>query len=208
MSTWREHGFVSLSEVIPDAITEIRYYTSYNFVGERITGYNAPIALATKECADALSAVAAELLEKGFRIKIYDAYRPQRAVDHFVRWAHDLTDLRMKPYFYPDVDKTVLFREHYLAEKSGHSRGSTVDLTLFETASGKEADMGGPFDFFGMLSHPDYTGTLTEKQKENRMLLRSAMLEGGFLPSVSEWWHFTLKAEPYPDTYFDFQITL
>lgn len=208
MSGGREYGFVSLSETLPEIISEIRYYTTYNFVGERITGYDAPVALATKECAEKLREIAAGLLAKGYRIKIYDAYRPQRAVDHFVRWAEDLSDTRMKPYFYPDVDKTVLFDEHYLARRSGHSRGSTVDLTLFEMQTGKNADMGGPFDFFGELSHPDHTGKLTEQQKANRLLLRSAMLEGGFLPSSSEWWHFTLKDEPYPDTYFDFPITI
>lgn len=206
MSSAFAFGFVVLAEEIPDVISEIRYYTTYNFVGERITGYNKPVALVTKECADALRNVNRELLALGYRMKIYDTYRPQRAVDHFVRWAEDLDDTRMKPFFYPDVDKTVLFDEHYLARKSGHSRGSTVDLTLFDMKTGKDADMGGPFDFFGELSHPDYTETLTETQIKNRSVLRNAMLSAGFLPSASEWWHFTLKNEPYPETYFDFPI--
>lgn len=206
MSSASAFGFVVLAEEIPDVISEIRYYTTYNFVGERITGYNKPIALVTKECADALRNVNRELLALGYRMKIYDTYRPQRAVDHFVRWAEDLDDTRMKPFFYPGVDKTVLFDEHYLARKSGHSRGSTVDLTLFDMKTGKDADMGGPFDFFGELSHPDYTETLTETQIKNRSVLRNAMLSTGFLPSASEWWHFTLKNEPYPETYFDFPI--
>lgn len=206
MSSASAFGFVVLAEEIPDVISEIRYYTTYNFVGERITGYNKPVALVTKECADALRNVNRELLALGYRMKIYDTYRPQRAVDHFVRWAEDLDDTRMKPFFYPGVDKTVLFDEHYLARKSGHSRGSTVDLTLFDMKTGKDADMGGPFDFFGELSHPDYTETLTETQIKNRSVLRNAMLSAGFLPSASEWWHFTLKNEPYPETYFDFPI--
>lgn len=206
MSSAFAFGFVVLAEEIPDVISEIRYYTTYNFVGERITGYNKPVALVTKECADALRNVNRELLALGYRMKIYDTYRPQRAVDHFVRWAEDLDDTRMKPFFYPGVDKTVLFDEHYLARKSGHSRGSTVDLTLFDMKTGKDADMGGPFDFFGELSHPDYTETLTETQIKNRSVLRNAMLSAGFLPSASEWWHFTLKNEPYPETYFDFPI--
>lgn len=206
MSSAFAFGFVVLAEEIPDVISEIRYYTTYNFVGERITGYNKPVALVTKECADALRNVNRELLALGYRMKIYDTYRPQRAVDHFVRWAEDLDDTRMKPFFYPGVDKTVLFDEHYLARKSGHSRGSTVDLTLFDMKTGKDADMGGPFDFFGELSHPDYTETLTETQIKNRSVLRNAMLSAGFLPSASEWWHFTLKNEPYPQTYFDFPI--
>lgn len=206
MSSVSAFGFVVLAEEIPDVISEIRYYTTYNFVGERITGYNKPVALVTKECADALRNVNRELLALGYRMKIYDTYRPQRAVDHFVRWAEDLDDTRMKPFFYPGVDKTVLFDEHYLARKSGHSRGSTVDLTLFDMKTGKDADMGGPFDFFGELSHPDYTETLTETQIKNRSVLRNAMLSAGFLPSASEWWHFTLKNEPYPETYFDFPI--
>ncbi|MBQ0092194.1 MAG: M15 family metallopeptidase [Clostridiales bacterium] len=206
MSSAFAFGFVVLTEEIPDMISEIRYYTTYNFVGERITGYNKPVALVTKECADALRNVNRELLALGYRMKIYDTYRPQRAVDHFVRWAEDLDDTRMKPFFYPGVDKTVLFDEHYLARKSGHSRGSTVDLTLFDMKTGKDVDMGGPFDFFGELSHPDYTETLTETQIKNRSVLRNAMLSAGFLPSASEWWHFTLKNEPYPETYFDFPI--
>lgn len=206
MSSASAFGFVVLAEEIPDVISEIRYYTTYNFVGERITGYNKPVALVTKECADALRNVNRELLALGYRMKIYDTYRPQRAVDHFVRWAEDLDDTRMKPFFYPGVDKTVLFDEHYLARKSGHSRGSTVDLTLFDMKTGKDVDMGGPFDFFGELSHPDYTETLTETQIKNRSVLRNAMLSAGFLPSASEWWHFTLKNEPYPETYFDFPI--
>lgn len=141
----------------------------------------------------------------GYRLKIYDAYRPQKAVDHFVRWAADIPDVRMKKYFYPDLDKSVLFEQEYIMEKSGHTRGSTVDLTLFDMNTEKELDMGGTFDWFGVESHPDFGG-ITHQQIHNRMILRSLMLRHGFKPLSSEWWHFTLKDEPFPDTYFTFPV--
>ena len=197
--------FVLLSEYVPDAILEIRYYSTYNFVGDRIDGYEEPVALLTKEAATALKAVSDDLKSKGYRLKIYDAYRPQKAVTHFMNWAKDLDDTRMKEYFYPDLDKSVLFDQGYIAEKSGHSRGSTVDLTLFDMETEKEVDMGGTFDFFGELSHPDYEN-ITEEQYNNRMILREAMIAHGFKPLSTEWWHFTLKDEPYPDTYFTFPV--
>lgn len=199
-------GFVLLSRAVPDAILEIRYYSTYNFVGERIDGYEEPVALLTREAAAALRAVSDELVEKGYRLKIYDAYRPQSAVDHFVRWSQDPSDTRMKPYFYPELEKGVLFKESYISKKSGHSRGSTVDLTLFDMATGKEVDMGGTFDYFGKRSHPDYSG-VTPGQYANRMLLREAMTAHGFKPLSTEWWHFTLKNEPYPDTFFTFPVS-
>ena len=199
-------GFVLLAQAVPDAIQEIRYYSTYNFVGERIDGYEEPCALITKEAAAALKEVSDDVLAMGYRLKIYDAYRPQTAVDHFVRWAEDLQAVEMKPYFYPEVDKTLLFEQGYIDAKSGHSRGSTVDLTLFDMQTGKELDMGGTFDYFGELSHPDYTETLTEEQLANRMILRDAMLRHGFKPLDTEWWHFTLTDEPYPDTYFTFPV--
>ena len=198
-------GFVYLAEAVPDAILEIRYYSTYNFVGERINGYERPVAMLTKEAAKALREVSDELVSKGYRLKIYDAYRPQRAVTHFENWAKDLNDTRMKEYFYPELDKSVHFEQEYIMSKSGHSRGSTVDLTLFDMKTEKEADMGGTFDYFGLLSHPDYK-QITEEQYNNRMLLREAMLNHGFKPLDTEWWHFTLKDEPYPDTYFDFPV--
>ena len=197
-------GFVILSDVVPDVIQEIRYYSTYNFVGERIDGYEQPCAMMTIEAAQALKNVSDYVKKQGYRLKIYDAYRPQKAVSHFVRWAENLSDTRMKKYFYPKVDKTRLFAEGYIAEKSGHSRGSTVDLTLFDMNTGKELDMGGTFDYFGELSHPDYKGELTKQQLKNRKILRDAMLKFGFKPLDTEWWHFTLKDEPYPDTYFTF----
>ena len=199
-------GFVVLSDVVPDIIQEIRYYSTYNFVGDRINGYEEPCALMTKEAAAALKEVADELRAKGYRLKVFDAYRPQMAVDNFVAWAKDVNDTRMKKYFYPELDKSVLFPQGYIAENSGHSRGSTIDLTLFDMNTGKEVDMGGTFDYFGERSHPDYKGNLTRKQLANRKILRDAMLRHGFKPFETEWWHFTLKNEPYPDTYFTFPV--
>ena len=200
----REH-FVKISDVIPDVILEIRYYSTHNFVGQRIDGYLAPTAMLTRQAADSLKVVSDELKAQGYRLKIYDAYRPQCAVDHFVRWAADVPDTLMKRYFYPDVDKSRLFELEFIMEKSGHTRGSTVDLTLFDMAAEKDVDMGAPFDWFGEESHPDYTG-ITPEQYANRMILRDAMLRHGFKPIDSEWWHFTLKNEPFPDTYFTFPV--
>lgn len=198
--------FVLLSDVVPDAILEIRYYSTYNFVGDRIDGYEEPCALLTKEAASALKNASDQLILKGYRLKIYDAYRPQKAVTHFMNWAKDINDTRMKKYFYPQLDKSVLFDQGYIAEKSGHSRGSTVDLTLFDMNTEKEVDMGGTFDYFGELSHPDYK-QITAEQYENRMILRDAMVSNGFKPLVEEWWHFTLDNEPFPDTYFTFPVS-
>lgn len=198
-------GFVVLAEAVPDAILEIRYYSTYNFVGARIDGYEEPCALLTKEAAAALKAASDECVRRGLRLKVYDAYRPQRAVAHFVRWAADVADTRMKGPFYPELDKSVLFEQGYIAEKSGHSRGSTVDLTLFDMRTGKEVDMGGTFDWFGLESHPGYRDIAAE-QYANRMLLRGIMVAHGFKPIDEEWWHFTLENEPYPDTYFDFPV--
>ncbi len=197
--------FVLLSEAVPDAILEIRYYSTYNFVGDRIEGYEEPLAMLTAEAADALKEVSDELMDKGYRLKIFDAYRPQTAVTHFMNWALDTEDTRMKEYFYPDLDKAVLFPQGYIAEHSGHSRGSTVDLTLFDMNTEREVDMGGTFDYFGELSHPDYTD-ITEEQYAMRMLLREVMTKHGFRPLAEEWWHFTLEDEPYPNTYFTFPI--
>lgn len=198
--------FVQLAEAVPDAILEIRYYSTYNFVGERVDGYEEPLALLTKEAAEALKQVSDYVMEQGYRLKIFDAYRPQKAVDHFVRWAEDLEDTRMKPYFYPEKDKSVLFSEGYIDARSGHSRGSTIDLTLFDMTTEKEVDMGGTFDYFGELSHPDHTENLTQEQYQNRMILREAMMRFGFRPLSTEWWHFTLDTEPFTNTYFEFPV--
>ena len=219
-------GFVYVAEAVPDAILEVRYYSTYNFIGDRIRGYERPTPMLTVEAAEALKAVSDELIPQGYRLKIYDAYRPQRAVDHFVEWSKKAGDTRMKQYFYPDLDKTVLFPQGYIAAKSGHSRGSTVDLTLFDMRTEKEVDMGGTFDWFGRESHPDWCGNpdtgaytgefpgrttptgrkINEFQFRNRMLLRSVMLKHGFKPVDTEWWHFTLADEPYPETYFDHPV--
>ena len=199
-------GFVVLADFVPSLVQEIRYHSTFNFIGERIDGYEEPCALLTKEAARALKAVSSELIVQGYRLKIFDAYRPACAVRHFVLWGIEDQDVRMKPYFYPDLEKTSLFAEGYIAKRSSHSRGSTVDLTLLDMRTGKEADMGSPFDLFGEISHPDYRG-ITEEQYENRMLLQRAMIRGGFVPLPCEWWHFTLKDEPYPDTYFEFPVS-
>ena len=210
-------GFVNLSDVVPDAIIEARYFATYNFVGARVDGYLEPVVLYTREAAAALKEVSDDVKARGYRLKVYDAYRPQCAVDHFVRWGKDLADSLMKPFFYPVVDKSLLFERGYIAEKSGHTRGSAIDLTLFDMATGKELDMGGVHDWFGIESHPDYGGNpdtgeytggvqITEEQFRNRMILREAMLRHGFQPYDCEWWHFSLKDEPYPDTYFTFPV--
>ncbi len=198
--------FVTLTDVVPDAILEIRYFGTYNFVGDRIDGYLEPTALLTKQAADSLRAVSDDVIKLGYRLKIYDAYRPQMAVDHFVRWAADFDDTRMKSYFYPNLEKNVLFPQEYICEKSGHTRGSTLDLTLFDMTTEKELDMGGTFDWFGPESHPDYTEGITKQQFQNRMILRDAMMRHGFKPFNTEWWHFTLENEPFPDTYFTFPV--
>ena len=210
--------FVTITDVVPDVILEVRYFGTYNFVGTRIDGYEEPTALLTRQAADSLKAVSDDVIKQGYRLKIYDAYRPQKGVDHFVRWAEDIADTLMKAYFYPDLDKSALFPQEYIAEKSGHTRGSTLDLTLFDMATEKEVDMGGTFDWFGPESHPDFccnpeTGEyqegrrgLTPEQFKNRMILRQAMLRHGFKPFPTEWWHFTLKDEPFPDTYFTFPV--
>lgn len=211
--TMDRSDFVRITDVVPDAILEIRYYSTYNFVGERIDGYEAPIALMTRQAADSLKVVSDELKAQGYRIKIWDAYRPQRAVNHFIRWAENLQDTAMKSVFYPMVDKSLLFEQGYIMARSGHSRGSTVDLTLVDAATGKELEMGSPFDWFGEESHPDYivesrmSKVESCEWRKNRQILWDAMLRHGFTMIDSEWWHFTLAGEPYTDTYFDFPIT-
>ena len=199
-------GFVLLAEYVPGIIQEIRYYSTYNFIGDRIDGYEEPCALLTKEAARALKSVSNELMVQGYRLKVFDAYRPVSAVKHFILWGIEDQDIRMKPYFYPDLQKQELFAKGYIAKQSSHSRGSTIDLTLLDMATGRELDMGSPFDRFGEISHPDYRD-ITQEQYDNRMLLRRAMLRGGFEPIDCEWWHFTLKDEPYPETYFDFPVS-
>jgi D-alanyl-D-alanine dipeptidase len=198
-------GFAYVTDMIPTAQLEIRYFSDDNFVGTVIDGYEAPKAILTAEAAQALRKAADALEEQGYYIKIFDAYRPQRAVDHFVRWSKDLNDTKMKEKYYPKLDKSVLFELGYIAEKSGHSRGSTVDLTLVEIPTGKELDMGSGFDFFGEISNHG-TDLITAGQEKNRNILRDAMVDAGFEIYPEEWWHYKLKDEPYPDTYFDFLV--
>lgn len=199
-------GFVLLADQVPGIIQEIRYYSTYNFIGDRIDGYEEPCALLTKEAARALRSASNEMMVHGYRFKVFDAYRPARAVKHFVLWGIEDQDIRMKPYFYPELQKQELFSKGYIATESSHSRGSTVDITLLDMQTGKELDMGSPFDLFSEVSHPNHRG-VTDEQYENRMLLRRVMLRNGFAPIDCEWWHFTLEDEPYPDTYFDFPVS-
>ena len=198
--------FILLADHVPGIVQEIRYYSTYNFVGDRIDGYEEPCALLTLEAARALKKVSNALNVQGYRLKVFDAYRPVTAVKHFVLWGIEDQDMRMKSYFYPKLEKQELFARGYIASRSSHSRGSTVDLTLLDMRTGREVDMGGPFDLFDEASHPDYRG-ITEEQYDNRRILRDAMLKDGFVPIDCEWWHFTLGDEPYPDTYFDFPVS-
>ena len=221
-------GFVEIREVIPDVILDLRYFTNHNFLGVAVDGYNAEKCYITKAAADSLSKIQNELRKFSLSLKIYDAYRPQRAVDHFVRWANNLSDTLTKKEFYPTVDKSRLFIDGYIAEKSGHSRGSTVDLTIvpiplpyqpdfdvenqcecFESTEKRfndnSIDMGSGFDCFHPLSHTE-NKELTAQQRANRLLLKSLMDKYGFRNLAEEWWHFTLRNEPFPKTYFDFEI--
>ena len=201
-------GFVLLSEFVPSIIQEIRYYTTYNFIGDRINGYEEPCALLTKEAARALKAASSELIVQGYRMKVFDAYRPACAVKHFILWGIEDQDIRMKPYFYPELEKHELFERGYISKRSSHSRGSALDLTLFDMKAGKEVDMGSPFDLFSEVSHPDYRGIkITDEQYDNRMILQKAMVRNGFEPFECEWWHFRLEKEPYPDTFFEFPVS-
>ena len=206
MVTMDSSSFVLLADYVPAIVQEIRYYSTYNFIGDRIDGYEEPCAVLTLQAARALKSVSNEMNVMGYRLKVFDAYRPAGAVKHFVLWGIEDTDIRMKPYFYPDLVKQELFMKGYIAAKSSHSRGSTVDLTLLDMKTGKEVDMGSPFDYFSEVSHPDYRG-ITGEQYNNRMLLRNAMIRNGFEPIDCEWWHFTLKNEPFPDTYFEFPVS-
>lgn len=222
-------NFVDLRQAVPSAVLDIRYYGDHNFLGTRVDGYQAPKCIVTAPAAEALAKVQAELQEFSLSLKIYDCYRPQRAVDHFVRWAEDIGDTKTKEEFYPTLDKRNLFRDEYIAEKSGHSRGSTVDLTIVPVPAQAEesyipgqrlracflpaaerfrdsgVDMGTGFDCFHELSHPG-NATIGVQQRINRLLLKTLMDKHGFKNYDREWWHFTLRNEPYPDTYFDFPV--
>jgi D-alanyl-D-alanine dipeptidase len=201
----RPDSFVDAASVAPGLIVEARYATAHNFVGRPIDGYERPTCYLTRPAAAALAQVVADLEARGLTLKVYDCYRPQRAVAHFVRWARNLRDQTMKAEFYPDVDKSTLFRQGYIAARSGHSRGSTVDLTMARRADGQALDMGTPFDFFSPHSWPS-DRSVGRAAQDNRALLTQAMRRRGFRPYDKEWWHFTLRHEPYPQTYFDFPV--
>jgi D-alanyl-D-alanine dipeptidase/L,D-peptidoglycan transpeptidase YkuD (ErfK/YbiS/YcfS/YnhG family) len=198
-------GFVDVGDVIPEAEIDIRYYGDRNFIGSPVDSYEAPIAILSVEAAAALKNAARILARAGYGIRIYDAYRPAGAVNHFVRWGGDLSDVKMKETFYPDTAKANLFSEGYIAPRSGHSSGGAIDLSLTDASTWIEIDMGSPFDFFGEISHFN-SKRVTERQAVNRKILRDAMTRAGFVPLRTEWWHFALKDEPYPKTYFDFPV--
>lgn len=201
-------GFVDLFELMPDVEFDLRYFGEDNFVGSPIDGYLGQCCLLTKEAATALKGVYDDLGEFGLGMKIFDAYRPQRAVDHFVRWANDLNDIKMKAQYYPTLDKQDIIEQGYIVPKSGHSRGSTLDLTITSCSdeTSHELDMGTHWDYFGLESWPSFLG-LSAEQRANRLLLQGLMKAHGFKSLKQEWWHFTLIDEPYPDTYFDFVIS-
>jgi D-alanyl-D-alanine dipeptidase len=201
----RPDDFVVVQTLIPDLQVDLRYFGTDNFIGRPIAGYEAPVLLLTAAAAAALQEVQQALAGEGLGLKAFDAYRPQRAVDDFMRWAADPLAVHMKGSYYPNVDKSALIPQGYIAERSGHSRGSTIDLTLVDLSSGAELDMGSPYDYFDPLSWPT-SEAVTPEQFRNRQRLRASMLEHGFRPLAEEWWHFTLENEPYPTTYFDFPV--
>ncbi len=219
-------AFVSLADVDPTIVVEMRYLTPHNFIGHRIPGYRENVCLLTRPAAEALKRAQAAVRADGYTLKVYDCYRPQRSVDAFVKWGKDLSDQRMKAEFYPRVRKQVLFKEGYIAAQSGHSRGSTLDLTLVKLPARSQEryhrgdrlrdcarpagkrfrdnsiDMGTGYDCFDPLAHP-YNGRIRGKQRANRLALREPMIAAGFKGLETEWWHFTLRDEPYPETFFD-----
>jgi D-alanyl-D-alanine dipeptidase len=198
-------NFIYLTEVIPYVEFDLRYYSDENFIGQPVPGYQSNVLIVTLQAAMALKNVQQDLSYSNFALKIFDAYRPQQAVDYFVRWANDPDDIRMKEFYYPNVEKDELIPKGFIAEKSSHSRGSTVDATIISLEDGRELDMGTPFDLFDQKSWPSDT-TVTVQQRANRQLLRTVMSKYGFIGLEEEWWHFTLRDEPYPETYFDFPV--
>ena len=199
----RPSSFVDATTVVPGLVVEMRYFGDNNFVGRPIDGYDKPTCLLTRQAANALAEVARDLAPRGLKLKVFDCYRPKRAVAHFLRWAQAINDLKNKATFYPDMQKSQLFTDGYIATRSGHSRGSTVDLTLVSSTG--ELDMGTPFDFLSPRSSASDTRVSRDAQK-NRTLLASAMSRRGFRAYDKEWWHFTLRGEPFLDTLFDFPV--
>ena len=196
---------IDIKTIIPDIVIDLRYYGTHNFLGKPVNGYEKEIVYLSKEATIALQLAQNELKKEGYGFKVFDAYRPQRAVNHFKAWAKDINDTLAKNEFYPSVDKRDLFKLGYIAEKSGHSRGSTIDLTIINLSNKKELDMGTGFDFFGNQSHHDYD-KLTQEQKSNRLKLKNIMEKYSFKAFADEWWHYTLKNEPFKDKYFDFPV--
>ena len=201
----RQSVLVDAAAIVPGIILDMRYAGAHNFVGRPIDGYERPRCLLTEAAAAALAAVARDLAPRGLVIEVFDCYRPTRAVADFVRWARNLTDIAGKAEFYPEVDKRVLFWAGYISPRSGHSRGSTVDLTLARADDRRGLDMGTPFDFFSPKSWPS-DQSIGAEARANRILLATAMRRRGFRPYDKEWWHFTLRHEPFPETYFDFPV--
>lgn len=202
----RPDGFVDAGATVPGLAVDMRYAGRENFVGRPIAGYAAPVCLLSRPAVDALAKAQAQLSPFGLGLKVFDCYRPARAVSDFARWARDPADQARKADYYPNVDKSRLFELGYIAEKSGHSRGSTVDLTIIDIRSRAELDMGSPYDLFDTRSWPSEPALATAP-RANRLLLQTVMTSNGFRPLKEEWWHFTLRDEPYPQTYFDFPVT-
>jgi len=202
---YAQYGFVSLEDVLKHVVIEARYFSDYNFIGEPFEGYNTNKILLTKQAADALQKAADLLYAQGYMLKIYDGYRPQQSVDFIINWSKDAKDQRMKETFYPNVKKSKLFSLGYIAHKSGHTRGSTVDLTIINANTYEEVDMGTSFDFMDEASHIG-SKKITAEQTKNRKILQDAMEQSGFEAYGREWWHFTLLNEPYPNTYFNFPV--
>jgi len=198
-------GFVYIDERIEDCILDAKYWGTDNFLGRPVAGYAQPLVVMSAEAAHACVQAAELLRRQGYIMKLFDAYRPQRAVDDFIAWVGDFSDQRRKRIHYPNVNKADMFELGYLARRSGHSRGSSVDLSLVDAATWQELDMGSIFDFMDVRSHIITPG-LTARQEQNRAILREAMTACGFETYSCEWWHFNLIAEPHPDTYFDFPI--
>lgn len=199
------NNFVYLSQVAPSIQQDIRYGTANNFIGKPLVGYENTVCILTKPAASALLKIQNELSTKGLGLKIFDGYRPQMTVDEFVIWSRDSHDQKMKNSYYPNVNKADFFKLGYVAAKSGHTRGSTVDLTIIDLKSKKELDMGTHFDFMDELSYPS-NHSVTKLQYDNRQTLARIMEKYGFVPFETEWWHFTLRNEPFPDTYFNFPV--
>ena len=199
-----EDGFVYLNDTDDSIIVDLKYYSRENFTGQFVEGYLSNTAILTKESALALSNAQDDFNKLGYSLILYDAYRPQRSVDFFVQWSKNPYDTINKRIYYPDIKKSELFELGYIASKSGHSRGSTVDVSLIEISTNKVLDMGTIFDYFGIESHT-FFNDISEKKKSNRLILYEIMSNNGFKNYSKEWWHFTLKNEPYKD-YFNFYI--